>query len=179
MTDFSQIIAEWETFYLLAGTAAATLIGLLFVAVSINIEAFRQRAYADLQLFATLTFNCFFYVLLIALIFLIPGLSALGLGLPLSVLGLLGLGNALLQQRRARRFQSRRGATNIASRFLIPIVGLLGLAIAGILLMARIAPSLYAVIVVIVFLLGSASVNAWVLLVRADEQQVAPTSQDG
>ena len=31
MTEFQQLVANWETFYLLAGTAAATLIGLLFV----------------------------------------------------------------------------------------------------------------------------------------------------
>jgi hypothetical protein len=33
---FPELIKEWETFYLMVGTAAATLIGLLFVAVSIH-----------------------------------------------------------------------------------------------------------------------------------------------
>ncbi|MFN2289863.1 MAG: hypothetical protein ACK2UC_01610 [Anaerolineae bacterium] len=178
MANFSQIIAQWETFYLLAGTAAATLIGLLFVAISINIESFRGKAYGDLQLFATLTFNCFFYVLFIALIFLIPGLSALGLGIPLFLLGTLGLANAVVQQRRARRVQRQRGGADIASRFSVPMLGLLILAIIGILIMVRLAASLYAVIVPVVLLLGSAAVNAWVLLGWTEEQETAVTSRD-
>ena len=60
MTDFSQMVGEWETFYLLTGTAAATLIGLLFVAVSINIEPFQGKERPDLQHFGALTFNASF-----------------------------------------------------------------------------------------------------------------------
>jgi len=33
-----QALSEWHDFYLLTGTAAATLLGLLFVAVSLNAE---------------------------------------------------------------------------------------------------------------------------------------------
>ena len=78
MTDISPIITTWETFYLLAGTAAATLIGLLFVAISINIDLFHAQSRLDFQIFGALTFNCFFYVLLIALLFLVPGLTPTG-----------------------------------------------------------------------------------------------------
>jgi hypothetical protein len=35
MTAFTDAIHEWETFYLLTGTAGVTLIGLLFIAISI------------------------------------------------------------------------------------------------------------------------------------------------
>jgi hypothetical protein len=47
MTDFTNTIKDWQTFYVMAGTAAATLIGLLFVAVSINIDVFRKRTSED------------------------------------------------------------------------------------------------------------------------------------
>jgi hypothetical protein len=171
MTTFSETISTWETFYLLAGTAAATLMGLLFVAVSININAFHKQLYADLQLFATLTFNCFFYVLLISIMFLIPELSPLGLGIPLFLLGGLGLANAILQQGRAKRLQSKRGVTSIASRFNLPIYSLLGLAIMGMGVIFKLRLSLYGLVFVIVFLLASASLNAWILLVRADKQE--------
>ena len=35
--DFTAVIATWQPFYNLAGSAAFTLAGLIFVAVSINI----------------------------------------------------------------------------------------------------------------------------------------------
>lgn len=61
--EFSEVISSWETYYLLVGTAAVTLIGLLFVAITINIDTFRRRTGTDVQLFGVLTFNSFFYVL--------------------------------------------------------------------------------------------------------------------
>jgi hypothetical protein len=36
--DFAAIIVGWHDFYMLAGSAAATLLGLLFVAVSLHID---------------------------------------------------------------------------------------------------------------------------------------------
>ncbi len=120
MTDFSLAMSEWETFYLLAGTAAATLMGLLFVAVSINVEAFRREAYADLQQFAGLTFNCFFYVLFISIMFLIPNVSPFGLGVPLLLLGILGVANAIIQRRRAQQQQRDHGLKSIGRRFTLP-----------------------------------------------------------
>ena len=44
MNDFQTSLAAWETFYLLAGTAAATLIGLLFIAISIHIDVFQRKS---------------------------------------------------------------------------------------------------------------------------------------
>jgi hypothetical protein len=169
MTDFAQIVADWETFYLLVGTAAATLTGLLFVAASIHIDVFRREAFSDLQHFAALTFNCYFYVLVISILFLIPHLSFLGLGIPLLVLGILGAGNALLQQRRARRVAQGRPGTSLVSRFTIPALCLVALAAIAIGLLFHVGQGLYGLVVVIVFLLGSASVNAWTLLVRTDD----------
>jgi CDP-diglyceride synthetase len=91
MSDFAQQVSGWETFYLLTGTAAATLIGLLFVAISVGRESIEAKATRDLSLFGALTFNCFLYVLVISIHFLIPELSRTWLGLPLVVLGLLAL----------------------------------------------------------------------------------------
>jgi hypothetical protein len=169
MTDLAQTIGEWETFYLLTGTAAATLIGLLFVAVSIHIDTFHKEAYGDLQQFAALTFNSFFYVLVMALLFLIPGLSALGLGLPLLLLGLAGVVNGLWQQRRARRFQVQRGRGHLTGRFVLPILCQLGMAVVAAFLIAGVAEALYALTIVVVLLLASAAVNAWTLLMRPED----------
>jgi hypothetical protein len=143
MTDFTQVLMGWETFYLLTGTAAATLIGLLFIAVSINIDIFHGEALMDLQYFAALTFNCLFYVLLISILFLIPGLGPWGLGVPLLLLGGLGLANALVQQRRAGRVQASRGQTGVSSRFTIPSLCLLAMAVVGLSVILKSPQGLY------------------------------------
>jgi hypothetical protein len=154
-------IGEWETFYLLTGTAAATLIGLLFIAISIQVDVFHQKTSTHLQFFAALTFNCFFYVLLISLMFLIPGLSPLWLGLPLLTFGILALLSTVIQRQRART------DSKITKRFTIPILGLIILVVFAILLIMQIAQSLYGFVIVILLFLISTSRNAWDLLISA------------
>ena len=168
--DFSELIKEWETFYLMVGTAAATLIGLLFVAVSINIDSFHRKASTDLHHFAALTFNCFFYTLLMAILFLVPRLSPLELGIPLLLLSLLGLANMLIQKNRVQKIPSKRQHRPIANRFNLPIVCLAGLLIVSIGTMFQFTLSLYGMIPVIIFLLASASQNAWALLVQVENK---------
>jgi hypothetical protein len=169
MTDFASVVRSWETFYLLTGTAAATLIGLLFVAISIHIEVFTRRVASGLKHFAALTFNCYFYILLIAIFFLIPALSPLGLGIPLSLLGILGSANAAVQQSNARKTSPDRQGGRLASRFTGPMLSLAGLALMGVAIALKIGLSFYGVVIVIVLLLASASQNAWALLIQADD----------
>jgi hypothetical protein len=176
MTDFASVVRSWETFYLLTGTAAATLIGLLFVAISIHIEVFTRQVASGIQHFAALTFNCYFYVLLIAIFFLIPGLSPLSLGITLSLLGILGAANAAVQQRNARKTRLDSQGGRLASRFTGPMLGLAGLALMGAAITLKIGLSFYGVVVVIVLLLGSASQNAWALLVQIDDSTMPDTS---
>ena len=54
---FSQALADWTAFYALMGGAAATLLGLLFVAVSVRLNIFHQREVADVRDFAAFTFG--------------------------------------------------------------------------------------------------------------------------
>jgi hypothetical protein len=168
MDHFSDVIGAWESFYILAGTAAATLIGLLFVSVSIHINAFRRQASGNLQLFATLTFNCFFYILFISILFLIPGLTPQGLGIPLLLLGVLGFLNAFHQQRKAKIARQEQPGGNLAGKFNLPIISLVGLFLMGIGIVLEIEASFYGLVAVILLLLISASLNAWTLLVEIE-----------
>ncbi len=174
MTEFSEAIKSWETFYLLVGTAAVTLIGLLFVAITMNMDAFRRRSNTDLQLFSVLTFNSFFYVLVLAILFVIPGQSPLGLGVLSLVLGGVGFFNTARQYLRARRLHRSGTDPNLAWRFVGPLVCLLLLAIISIAIMLGSTAVLYGLVAVTVFLLGSASQNAWVLLMRPGDDEREP-----
>ena len=63
---FSQALAEWTAFYALIGGAAATLLGLLFVAVSVRLNIFHQRQVADVRDFAAFTFGTFLVAIAVA-----------------------------------------------------------------------------------------------------------------
>jgi hypothetical protein len=164
MSSLSQHVPEWQTFYLLTGTAAATLMGLLFVAMSLHTEVFRRQGRSNLEVFGALTFNCYFYVLLIAILFVVPGLPPLALGIPLIGMGLLASTGTLFQRRRARAFLDPRNERPLSSRFTVPLIGLIGMVVLGFGIAFGVAPFLYGMVVVIVLLLGSASQNAWALL---------------
>ena len=73
--------ASWHDFYLTMGTASASLIGLLFVALSINLDAVTGPSRDNLRAFAEQAFSSFTLVLLIAAMFLIPtgGPSSIGI----------------------------------------------------------------------------------------------------
>src|SRR5258707_10741656 len=81
--SFSQAITGWQGFYALAGAASATLVGLLFIAVSLHLDIFSNESETEIRSLAENTLINFLSILMIALFFLIPHLSPAGLGLPL------------------------------------------------------------------------------------------------
>ena len=85
--DFAQAIEGWHDFYLTTGTAAATLVGLLFVAVTVNVNLLRGPEGHHRRIWARYTFQNFLYVLLVSLVFLMPDQGQLGLALPLLAMG--------------------------------------------------------------------------------------------
>ncbi|MFN8471550.1 MAG: hypothetical protein U0822_04970 [Anaerolineae bacterium] len=85
--DFAQAIDSWHEFYLMTGTAAATLIGLLFVAVTVNASLLRGPDGYHRRSWARHTFQNFLYVLFVSLVFLMPDQGRLGLAIPLLFMG--------------------------------------------------------------------------------------------
>jgi hypothetical protein len=79
----------WVDFYLVAGPSAAVLIGLLFVALSINHEAI--AAHAQFRSQARQAIYALVYVFVISLIVLIPDQAGWALGAELLFLALLNL----------------------------------------------------------------------------------------
>jgi len=86
---FADAVASWTNFYMLAGSAAATLIGLIFVAVSLHIDVIAAaRIDSDLRTLAGHTFSNFLLILSFAFTFMVPADTPLGIGGPMLVLGL-------------------------------------------------------------------------------------------
>ena len=80
---FSQALGEWTAFYALMGGAAATLLGLLFVAVSVRLNIFHQRQVADVRDFAAFTFGTFLVAITVAGLALAPHAHRFSLALSL------------------------------------------------------------------------------------------------
>ena len=85
---FSQALTEWTAFYALMGGAAATLLGLLFVAVSVRLNIFHQRTVADVRAFAAFTFGTFLVAIVVAGLALVPHGRRLTLALPLLLIAI-------------------------------------------------------------------------------------------
>jgi hypothetical protein len=96
---FADVLAPWHDFYLLAGTVSATLMGLLFVAMSIHWDVVLHDTKAHLHAIALEAFGSFIVVTFLALMMLSPVGTGRPIGLGLVVLGAMRLLIALRQSR--------------------------------------------------------------------------------
>jgi len=171
MTGFSQLVHEWQIFYATIATAAATLVGLLFVAMSLNVRMFTGNKNIGLKKLAILTLTNFLYIIIFALIFLIPRQGPIGLGLPLMCNGFAGLMSTIPHLRtllsNIPQGISRR---NTYIRAAMTLVAYLVLIIVSFLVMVRASTAgLYWLVAPMILLLISASRNTWSLLISVRE----------
>jgi hypothetical protein len=165
-------IEKWGTFATVAGGAAAVLTGLLFVAVSIRIEAItkseelRDRAGETLALFVT--------VLFMTILISIPDQSYRLLGFELIALALITGVGFLALDRRARVNANTRddGAHAIASILAAvapnAFTAVLVL-VAGCLLVFKVHAGLDILVLPVIVGLAGGVASAWLLLTRIPE----------
>src|SRR5215469_7578588 len=84
--SLAELLHDWHDFYVLVGTASATLVGLMFVAVSIGTTIFDESHGAAMTAFITPTVMHFAAVLFACLVALMPNHTWYTLG------GLIGAG---------------------------------------------------------------------------------------
>jgi hypothetical protein len=169
VSPFDQALATWQGFYTLLGTVAATLLGLLFVAVSLRLNIFHEQQVRDVRDFALLTFGSFFCLILIAGVFLIPHQNRFGVGLPLILLGLMGASSFIYV---GFEFYHLNADANALPWWLPAAYGLtllpyLGLMTLGILLLGGHTDALGWLVLVDAGLLTVATFSAWILLSHA------------
>jgi hypothetical protein len=163
---FAYDIARWSGFLAVAAEVMATLTGLIFVAVSINLA--RIVEFPGLPERAAETIVQLLGALIISLIALVPGQSALLVGLELAVGGaILWILQTRLQLRSFRKLRSseasdRRPIITIALAQLaaVPFV------LAGITLALGTLGGLYWLVPGLIFSMIIGVATAWVLLVE-------------
>jgi hypothetical protein len=164
----------WHDFYLTMGTASASLIGLLFVALSLNLNAIMGESRDDLRAFAEQAFSSFSAVLLIAVCFLIPQHTADALGIVYLFLAIIGAYRMLRRAPAVWRGRQRDRLGEVAFwRLGLSAATMLGLAASGLGLMYGQANALYWLVAVIIGLLMSPARSPWDLLVKVGEERRA------
>ncbi len=86
------MLEGWHEFYALLGTAAATLVALMFVAVSVAVGLLTSDRSIGTRIYMSPVIMHYASVLFVSLIVLVPGLRDAGLGLIIIASGLVGFG---------------------------------------------------------------------------------------
>ena len=152
----------WNDLFVAAAGASAALAGLVFVAVSINLdriiagEGLPDRA---LQALAQLII-----VVVASLLVLAPGQSNTALGLELLVVGLVVAVGSMALLGRAQAADSNRDGW--PARRIAVALGTVPIAAAGASLLAETGGGLYWLFAGIILAIVGAVLNAWVLLVE-------------
>jgi hypothetical protein len=164
----------WAGFYELLGGAAATLLGLLFVSVSLNAETILGPAHRHSKRLAEQAFQNYLCVLVISLLVCFPGMSLSALGL--SILGTTVMWGLWVLW---RMYQVVSGPRPSESRFrslrryTTTFVGFSLLLYAGIRMLAAHDDETDTIAIGVLLLLISATVVSWELLIKVAEEKYA------
>jgi hypothetical protein len=165
------VVGGWHDFYILAGTAAATLVGLLFVGLSLHLRI--VVASSEVRSLARVTLANFGAVLFVALFMVIPenqsaaasqlvgsGIVSLIVTVP-SLLPGQGPGRKLRLERSTR--------LRLLLRFGLSTVSFVAIILAGVLLFSSLSWASTLLVTAIVVLLVVALRNTWDLLVTVGD----------
>jgi hypothetical protein len=157
-------LSSWQNFYIIIGSAAAALIGLLFVVATL-IAQVRVRVSSPSEAFAT--FNTpniahFRAALLVAAILSAPWQALWNAGLLLGLSGLGGMIYVVIVLRRARRQKDYQPVLeDWLWHTVFPLVSYTALFVAAIVLPGNPAPALFVIAAGTVLLLFIGIHNAW------------------
>ena len=176
-------LATWQNFYVIIGSAAATLTGLMFVVATL-IAGVRVRVSSPSEAFAT--FNTpnvvhFGAALLVAAILSAPWQALWHAGLLLGLSGLGGMIYVVIVLRRARRQTDYQPVLeDWLWHTVLPLVSYTALVVAAIVLPGNPAPALFVIGAVTVLFLFIGIHNAWddVIYIAIERSQPENKSQD-
>ena len=169
------LFGPWHDFYALVGTAATTLVGLMFVAASVGTGVFTHERQVGLRTFLSPTVVAFSVVLAASLIGVLPVFSWCVPSFLLVGNGLLGVGYSWLVWRRMLRggIVKSIDLEDRAWYTIVPAVTYLVLAMAGVALgiETQAACTLLAIGVCLLLLAGIRNawdMTTWIVLRRQD-----------
>ncbi|MGH7994463.1 MAG: hypothetical protein ACREDQ_13155 [Limisphaerales bacterium] len=162
--SFADRIVQWQPFFITVATLSGTLVGLLFISLSINREAI--TANRTLLRLARRSFSDFIFILLISLFFLIPLQGGFHLGIELWAIGVLKTKLMFQQMLELSGGGQKLSWWDLTCEYVLPVLSTAGLAIGGWrIYQESLLGVYYFVVPVIATLLATACSNAWRLLI--------------
>ena len=156
--------SEWTDLFVASAGASAALAGLVFVAVSINLE--RILAFRGLPERALETLLFLVSALLISIVALVPGQSHVALGVELLVISLVIDAIVMRQPTiQVEEGEVMRRSWRV-SRWTLRLVATVPFLIGAVSLIAQAGGGLYWLVAGVVLAIAAAVSNAWVLLVE-------------
>jgi hypothetical protein len=174
-------LTTWENFYVIIGSSAAALTGLMFVVITLIAGTRARRTSGSIGAFGTPTVVHFCAALLVAAILSAPWQVLWNPGLLLGLSGLGGVTYVVIVVRRAR---SQTAYNPVLEDWLwhtvFPLVSYTVLVVAAIILPGNPAPALFGIGAVTVLLLFIGIHNAWdtVTYLVVERSQPENESQD-
>ena len=164
----------WSSFYEMLGGAAATLLGLLFVSVSLNAEIILGATHQHSRRLAEQAFQNYMAVLIISLLVLFPEMSVISFGY--SILWTTGFWGLWVVYRmyQVMRTQppAKESRLRALRRYVPSLAGFGALIFAGIRMIHAGDYTVLTAVGVLVLLI-SATVASWELLIKVAEEKFA------
>ena len=155
-------LPAWENFYVIVGSAAAALTGLMFVVVTLIAGNPSRRSGESVAAFGTPTVVHFGAALLIAAIISAPWSALWNAGLLLGLTGLGGVGYVVIVTRRAQRQTDYQPVLeDWIWHVVFPFASYLALVITGFLVVDNATPALFVTGAATVLLLFIGIHNSW------------------
>lgn len=156
------ILTAWSSFYVMTGSSAAALVGLMFVVISLVRAREMQTSQDGISTFSTPTVMDFGAVLLVSAVLSAPWHTLFYAALSVGLIGFLGAGYILRVAYRTKRFLEYRADFEDWMWYsVLPLVAYGAILIGAIALLTLTAKALFAVGAGVVLLLLIGIRNAW------------------
>ncbi|MFN8111599.1 MAG: hypothetical protein U0R51_00215 [Solirubrobacterales bacterium] len=153
----------WSDFFVATAGAAAALTGLLFVAVSINLD--RILSFRGLPSRALATLVLLLEVTIVSIFALAPGQSTTAIGIEVLLVG--GLATLIVLRQFAAAYDPEHQTRGqLTQHMALGALGVIPFVIAGLSLVAETGGGFYWVLAGVVGAIVAGVANAWVLLVE-------------
>ena len=162
------LLQPWQNFYLLMGTAAATLTGLMFVAVTFGASLVTKETAQSARAFLDPTYLHFVQVLLVSCVLTIPAIGSTVLGSLLVAVALVRLAGLYWVYLRFREAHQKHGDIELSdwmTSIVLPFVCHLLFLASGVGVVMSVAGALVGLAVAMLALVAVGIQSAWELLV--------------
>ena len=170
-------LTAWANFYVIAGTAAATLTGLMFVVLTLIVGTVGRGARAGLGVYSTPTVVHFAATLALTILLSAPWPALWQAGLALGLIGLIGLLYSGVVTRRsvaaARQGAYRPVLEDWLCHSILPPVGYAAVIVAALILPNYPTPALFDIGATIILFLILGIHNAWDIVTFVTIEQLS------